>query len=148
VNYNGYVWFKKATASESAYTFTAEGTYSYMSVSALRVTGAVCDSSSDFTVATAGSASSTDTVLAPDITTPQDNMTVLWIELGDTGFTADSNSRGGATERADFTGGTTGTHMSIWSEPIASAGLVSGADISRSGWSGYDSYAVGIKEAP
>ena len=145
---NVYVWYKKAGASESAYAFTVNDPYNYATVVALRVTGAVCDGTGDFTVTYNNSGSSTDVATAANITTPQNDMVVLWAEMGDTGFTADSINRGGATERADVNGGKNGSHWSVWSEPIATASTVTGAQITRSGWSGYGAFSIGIKTAP
>ena len=142
------MWYKKAGSSESAYTFTASGTYSYATVLALRVTGAVCDGTGDFTAVQGGLGSSSNVATTPNITTPQNNMVVLWAEMGDAGFTADSINRSGATERADVSGGTEAAHWSVWSEPIATATTVTGAQITRSGWSGYGAFSIGLKTAP
>lgn len=143
-----YAWYRKAGASESAYAFTTSGNYAYASVMAIRITGAVCESTSDFTVTNGNSASSADVAVCANITMPDTNMAVLWSEVGDAGFTSNSNNRGGATERGDMTGGTTGSHISIWSEAIASAGSVTGAQITRSGWSAYNGFSIGVKTQP
>lgn len=75
-------------------------------------------------------------------------MAVLWMEISEPGSTSDSNSRGGATELYDMTGSTTGAHLSLWSEAIATAATLTGAQITKSAWSGYNSFSLGIKTQP
>lgn len=146
--YRAYVWFKKSASEGSSYTWTISGTYSAASIGIIRISGAVCDGASDITVAAGGNTTNDQTSECPNITTPENACLILWLE-GASAQTASSCNRGGATERLDVAGGGSGDayHLSIWTEEIASAGSVTGAVITRTGYGGNSTFAIALKTA-
>ena len=126
------VWFKKAASESGDYTFTTGGTYSSLSVSIARFTGAQCESASDFTHATASTASYVNTMTCANIDTAVNNSLIWWGGVGGNG-SASSASRG--TERVDVAVGSYNRAVCAFIESVASAGTQSGSVVTRDNYS-------------
>lgn len=132
---NFYVWAKVASSESGNYGITVSGTFSGATAAMFRVTGALSETIPDDISATGGGNGDNDqTAECPNVTTPVDNCMVLWLEIAGNGQTSNSNSRGSAVEVLDYNGNGDGGHLGGWSETIASAGSVTGAIITRSGF--------------
>lgn len=145
---NFYVWAKQASSESGNYTVTASGTFSESSAALFRVTGALSDTlPGDLSNTGGGNTTSDQTAECPNVTTPVDACMVLWGEVAGNGQTSTSNDRANAVEVLDYDGDGNGGHLGVWSEIIASAGSVTGAVITRSGFGGATTYGIVIQPA-
>lgn len=145
---NNYVWAKKAASEPGSYTIDASGSFASQSAVMLRVSGALCDNvATEVLVEAGGNATNDQTSECPNVTTPVNDCMVLWVEIAGNGQNAASIDRGSAVEQIDFTGGTGGDggHISVWSEIIPTAGAVTGAVITRSGFGGNQTFGIVIQ---
>ena len=145
---NFYVWAKVANSESGNYGITVSGTFSGATAAMFRVTGALSDTiPDDISVTGGGNTDNDQTAECPDVTTPVDNCLVLWLEIAGNGQTSNSNSRGSAVEILDYNGNGDGGHLGGWSETIASAGSVTGAVITRSGFGAATTLGIVLQPA-
>jgi hypothetical protein len=138
-----WVWYKKAASESGAYTFAIDA-YAYCAVAILRFSGAKCAGAADFVLEVGGNATNDQTIECPTISTAVDASMVLWIGGANGNQTSTSCNRGSATERVDYSG-EGWLSLFVWSEPIAFAGSVTGAVITKSGYGGHSAMSLAIQ---
>jgi hypothetical protein len=139
-----YVWTKVADASDAAagtFTFTASATFNNGNVAVHRVSGASTNAPTIQAQATAGG---TQTHACPNLTTPSNDCLVFWGGYGSASNTSTANK---GTERVDNANATSGCWMANYTNLEATAGVITGATLTTSGFAAKRTFSVAFESA-
>lgn len=137
--YRTYLWMRADDAA-SDYTFTISGTFANGAVSVHRVS----DASTNTPTITFATGPNDIVQTCPDVTTPSNDCLVLWGIYAASDYGPCSADKG--TERLD-TGVPTQAGIAVYSNLEATAGTITGAEITTTGYGAKRLYSIAIESA-
>ncbi len=137
--YAEWCWTKTAAGGDNL-DFTVSAGFSAASVWVMAVSSGT---ETGLQVGSAVSNISDNTPLPPSVTTSSNGCLVISMEGGGQGGDA---SCSGPTERVDITGGSSGSHLSAYTETQTSAGATGGRTISGSGYYHWVAMTIAIAD--